>query len=41
MKVGTVFKYDRADWLSPYLPQDTTKVRDDVPGGEERFRLAT
>jgi len=33
MKVGTVFKYDRADWLSPYLPQDTTKVRDDVPGG--------
>ena len=41
MKVGTVFKYDRADWLSPYLPQDTTKVRDDVPGGEARFRLAT
>ena len=33
MKVGTVFKYDRADWLSPYLPQGTTKVRDDVPGG--------
>ena len=33
MKVGTVFKYDRAEWLSPYLPQDTTKVRDDVPGG--------
>ena len=33
MKVGTVFKYDHADWLSPYFPRDKTEVRKSVPGG--------
>ncbi len=33
MKVGTAFKYDRADWLKGIHPSDLTKMRTSVPGG--------